>query len=110
MRKIVPLPDADADAEILGSGDYDGDGRHDILWQDGGGFLHLRTWYLDDPAHPDEETVARIEWDSVSVGTGDYDGDGTSDVLLTRRESGDLEMYLFERLAACPCGPSATTA
>ncbi len=88
MLEIVPLPDADA--EIVGSGDYDADGQHDILWRGGG---NLFVWYLDDPANPEQETIGEISWEDEVAGSGDYDGDGTSDVLLRDKRWGNLEMY-----------------
>jgi hypothetical protein len=93
VLEITSLPRADADAEIVGSGDYDGDGQHDILWRDG---REIFVWYLDDPANPEEETIAEIAQRWQAAGTGDYDGDGISDVLLRNKQGGRLKMYLVK--------------
>ncbi|MBW1685332.1 MAG: VCBS repeat-containing protein, partial [Deltaproteobacteria bacterium] len=98
VLEIVRLPNADDDAKIVGSGDYDGNGRHDILWlRPGGRFRNsaLFVWYLDDPAHPEEEEIPDIDSGWEYAATGDYDGDGNSDVLLRDLQNGDLRMYLF---------------
>ena len=83
-------------------GDYDGDGRHDILWQDAGAFptaSDLFVWYFeDDPAHPAEEPATRIDWGWQAVGAGDYDGDGRDDLQALRSNGRKLVLLGNSRI------------
>jgi hypothetical protein len=78
----VPGPDW----HIVGTGDLDGDGKGDILWQTDGGALAL--WRLDgthiksaDFLRSGSSTVPVPGPDWHVVDVADFDGDGKSDIL-----------------------------
>lgn len=63
---------------LLGSGDFNGDGTGDLLFQNGSSFV---TWTMNNGV-----VAAGIGMGTAAgwtfAGTGDFTGDGTSDVLL----------------------------
>lgn len=66
------------DWTIAGTGDFDGNGKSDILWRDSDG--QVAIWLDGDPTqavYP--STVPGTDWQIE--GTGDFDGDGNSDIL-----------------------------
>jgi serralysin len=79
---------------IAGTGDFNGDGRTDILWRHDGGAL--TNWlgqasgglaFNNDAAFNQVATSWRV------VGTGDFNGDGRDDILW-RHEGGALTNWL----------------
>jgi hypothetical protein len=77
----VPVPFG-----IAAVGDFDGDGRFDIVWR-GGDYYYVAMMdgaALKDPASPIADGSIPAEWKIKAV--GDYDGDGKSD-LLWRNEA-----------------------
>jgi YD repeat-containing protein len=68
----------------VGVGDFDGDGRDDLLFRDPGtGALLIQ--YVDGTAHVGGgwiDNVLGVNW--VVVGTGDFDADGKDDVAYRR--------------------------
>jgi Ca2+-binding RTX toxin-like protein len=79
---------------MAGNGDFNGDGRSDILWRNGDTGENY-VYFMDGlnilPTEGYVRTVADLDW--AVAGTGDYNGDGTSDILWRHRLTG--ENYLF---------------
>ena len=79
---------------IVGTGDFNGDGRDDILWRNSNGQLSDWLGTANGGFTPNDAnaltTVATI-W-SV-VGTGDFNGDGRDDILW-RNSNGQLSDWL----------------
>jgi len=74
--------------------DFNGDGRSDILWQDGTG--QLTNWLANaDGSFTANSTnaYANVSTDWHIIGTGDFNGDGRED-LLWRNDSGLLTNWL----------------
>src|SRR5262249_59652461 len=69
------------DGTIKGGGDFNGDGKSDILWYNttGGdvGIGELNGSTILPPA-----TIGHAAPNQVPVGTGDFNGDSNSDILL----------------------------
>ena len=87
-----------ADWKIQGVGDFDGDGRADILWRDAGG--QLAMWFGGDLADPLYPAVypgyggspAPVDLSWQVVGIGDFNGDGRSDILW-RHTNGQVAIW-----------------
>src|SRR5262245_49050693 len=64
---------------IVGTGDFNGDGKADILWRDILG--NVPIWLMDGLSVTSFSTIANIQTGWTIVGTGDFDGDGKADIL-----------------------------
>ena len=85
---------APTDWHIVGTGDFNGDGRDDILWRSDAG--QLSNWlgqanggFVGNDANA--FTTVPISWTVVAV--GDYNGDGRDDILW-RNSNGQLSNWL----------------
>jgi FG-GAP-like repeat len=77
---------------IAGVGDFDGDGRADILWRDDTGNVFM--WLMSGNVIAKSYLTANI-WTGWSiVGTGDFNGDGKADILW-RDTSGNVAGWLM---------------
>lgn len=89
----------DTDFQIVSSGDFDGDGKADLLLRN----VVDGTWliYLLDTKTITGTSLLELSTDLTDTlaGTGDFNGDGRSDILL-RRADGTWLMYTFDGLTA----------
>ena len=90
---------ADLNWTIAGIGDFDGDGRADILWRNtstGQNYVYLMngTAIL---AEGYLRTVADLNW--TIAGVGDFDGDGKDDILWRNSATGENYIYLMNGMA-----------
>jgi hypothetical protein len=96
VASVLSLADAPASSDLVGTGDYDGNGTSDLLWEDPrSGQLVLwlldrgvvvKTGVLDGSSLPVSE-----EWHVG--GSADFDGDGADDVMLFSRIRGEVETW-----------------
>jgi len=85
---------ADQNWQMAGVGDYDGDGKADVLWRNdstGENYLYPMDGTTIKPTEGYLRTVADLSWEVK--GTGDYDGDGKADVLWRHAVSGANYLY-----------------
>lgn len=81
------------------TGDFDGDGKDDVLWKrsDTG---KVAVWCMDGTTATDGLTTGTIK-DSLSTnwrikGVGDFDGDGKDDALWRNHATGTLAVWLLD--------------
>jgi hypothetical protein len=74
---------------IVGTGDFNGDGKSDILWRDTSG--NVAIWEMSGTTILNQATsfVANVSGNWSIYGSGDYNGDGFSDILW-RDTSGNV--------------------
>jgi hypothetical protein len=101
---------------IVGTGDFNGDGKSDILWRDTSG--NTAVWFMNGATSIGGGSLGTVPTSWSIVGTGDFNGDGKSD-LLWRDTSGNVAIWFMNgaailggRLSArCqPTGPSSKPA
>jgi hypothetical protein len=85
---------ADLDWRIVGVGDFDGDGKADVLWRNTGtgeNYLYPMDGLAIKPAEGYLRTVPDQDWQVA--GLGDYDGNAKADVLWRNGSSGENYLY-----------------
>jgi probable HAF family extracellular repeat protein len=86
----------DATWSVVGTADFDGDGKSDMLWRQNTGALAM--WTMNGPSVTSSATVTYQGSDLTPdatwnvVGVGDFDGDSRAD-LLWRQSSGALSVW-----------------
>jgi lipopolysaccharide export system protein LptA len=74
------LPNPGLGWHIVGSGDFNNDGRADIVWQNANGTPMI--WTMNGSTVTSQTTLSDpgITW--KAIGTGDFNGDGQSDIVF----------------------------
>ncbi len=94
----IALPDAPAGADLVGTGDYDGNQSADLLWEnpeDG----KLTLWRLNGGVIVDAHVVHHGLPDTEQWhvgGSADFDGNGADDVMMFSRVAGMAEIWSFD--------------
>jgi Ca2+-binding RTX toxin-like protein len=82
IGSIAPIAAPGAGFKAVSAGDFNGDGRSDILWQNtttGQTNIYLMNGSdILDSGSPTDAANANL----VAIGTGDFNGDGKSDILF----------------------------
>lgn len=85
-----------ADWSVAGSGDFNGDGRSDILMQhDANGLRDLYSFTMGPSQVTAITKVGTIGLNWQVDGTGDFNGDGFKDILLERVNNGAKELDII---------------
>jgi hypothetical protein len=86
---------ADLSWRITGYGDFNGDGRADVLWRNavtGENYVY----FMDGTTIAGEgylRTVADLNWKVAAI--GDFNGDGKDDILWRNQSTGENYVYLM---------------
>ena len=89
----VSFNQVDNSWKIAASGDFNGDGRDDILWRHTLGELAEWTGQSTGGLTLNAGAVTKLDTSWVAAGSGDFNGDGRDDVLW-RHSSGEMAQWL----------------
>ena len=82
---------------IKGTGDFNGDGKIDILWHHGASGQVL-VWFLDGTKYLRSEILSWQGGDESGwqiKGTGDFDGDGQTDIVWHHGSDGQVAAWIL---------------
>jgi hypothetical protein len=92
-----------------GQGDFNGDGKSDLLFQNTSGALSI--WLMNGPTMLSSGAPAPPSANWTIQGIGDFDGDGKADILWRDSNSGTLSIWFMDgtalRTTGVPGGASS---
>jgi FG-GAP-like repeat len=92
VKEAATLGTVPAEWKVAGLGDFDGDGRFDILWRHDAGGLAL--WLMDGTSVRQGIGLGTVAADWNIAGIGDFDGDCKADILW-RQNTGAVGVWLM---------------
>ena len=81
------------DWQIKGVGDFNGNGKTDVLWQQTSGTVAI--WLMNGTAISSVRVAGTIPSDWQIKGVGDFNSDGTTDILWQHPSSGTVAIWLM---------------
>src|SRR6185503_10858972 len=78
---------------IAATGDFNADGKSDILWRDTAG--NVATWLMDGAAVSSYSASGSASATWTVSGVGDFNGDGRADILW-RDTAGNVSIWLMD--------------
>ena len=83
---------------MVGTGDFNGDGRTDILWRHATSGQNV-VWFLNGTSlmqgvFLNPSTLPDVNWKMVA--TGDYNDDGKVDIVFRHAVSGQIVMWFMD--------------
>ncbi len=101
------LANVSLDWVIQGVGDFNGDGKADILWRNStSGQVYL--WLMNGSTIASQGGVFAVSSDWVIQGVGDFNGDGKSDILWRNSTTGEVYAWLMNGTAITSQGSPFT--
>lgn len=97
-------------ATSMATGDFNGDGRADILWRSNGGALAI--WLLNGAAISASGNLGTVPTNWTVAGTGDFNGDGKGDLLWRDGTGGTVAIWFLNGgtvLSSGSVGTASTT-
>jgi hypothetical protein len=92
--KLTSTPTLDKSWKAAGTGDFNGDGKSDILWRNDDGSIAL--WQMNGTNVSSKLTSTPSLDNSWKInGTADFNGDGKTDVLW-RKNSGEIVIWTMD--------------
>src|SRR6266508_1336428 len=82
---------------IAGTGDFNGDGKADILWRDNNTGT-VAIWLLDGLQVAQSGGIGTVPSNWLMAGTGDFDGDGKTDILWRDANTGTAAIWFMNGL------------
>ena len=79
---------------IVGVGDFDGDGKADILWQNSN-TGHLYVWLMNGTNVSGGGDIGSVSSDWSIEGIGDFNKDGKADILWQNSSNGQVYIWLM---------------
>jgi parallel beta-helix repeat protein len=93
--------------KAIGTGDFDGDGGADILWQNPA-TGRVSVWTMDGNARIGGGAVTPVPGPAwTAVGIGDFNGDGLSDILWRNTSTGQAAIWEMDGNTKIGGGPVA---
>jgi hypothetical protein len=82
--------------KITGSGDFDGNGKADILWQNNANGQRA-VWLMNGTQYLGSRSLGIISTSWNMVGTGDFNRDGKPDIVWQDQPTGQRAIWLMNR-------------
>ena len=77
--------------KIVGTGDFDGDGRDDVVWRSSANGANTIWRSANSTTQIAVTTVNNMDWSIAGI--GDYNGDGRSDLVWRNGRSGANQIW-----------------